>query len=187
MAIVVCPECKKQVSQYAEHCPDCGFPIKEYMEKHNLIDTYKKMICPKCAHMYAGFGEDSDPIYLNCKFCNTPVIQTDITQNDFYKIYENPNTTEIEKELANQYGNNRFSQEAYEHRLSVIAEENNKHEAERKQESQQQNIPKCPICQSTDLSKISNTKKAAKIGLFGLFGAGDIGKTWQCNNCGSRF
>lgn len=49
------------------------------------------------------------------------------------------------------------------------------------------NIPRCPICQSTDLSKISATKKATKVGLFGIFGAGDIGKTWKCNNCGSKF
>lgn len=51
----------------------------------------------------------------------------------------------------------------------------------------QLNIPQCPICQSTDLSKISTTKKVAKIATFGLYGAGDIGKTWKCNNCGSKF
>ena len=49
------------------------------------------------------------------------------------------------------------------------------------------NIPKCPICQSTNLSKISTTHKAGKIALFGIFGAGDISKTWKCNNCGSKF
>lgn len=52
------------------------------------------------------------------------------------------------------------------------------------------NIPKiiCPICQSTNLSKISITSKAVKIGLFGIFGAiDDAGKTWKCNNCGSKF
>lgn len=49
------------------------------------------------------------------------------------------------------------------------------------------NVPRCPICQSTNLSKISTIKKATKIGLFGIFGAGDIGKTYRCNNCGSKF
>ena len=52
---------------------------------------------------------------------------------------------------------------------------------------EQPNIPKCPICQSTDLAKISTAKKAGKIILFGIFGAGDVGKTWKCNNCGSKF
>ena len=49
------------------------------------------------------------------------------------------------------------------------------------------NKPKCPICQSTNLSKISATKKVAKIAVFGVFGMGDNGKTWKCNNCGSKF
>lgn len=49
------------------------------------------------------------------------------------------------------------------------------------------NIPKCPICQSTNLSKITATKKVMKIAAFGIFGLGDNGKTWKCNNCGSKF
>ena len=61
-------------------------------------------------------------------------------------------------------------------------------EVERQEKLQkQQNIPKCPTCQSTNLSKITNTRKAGKIALFGIFGAGDLGKTWKCNNCGSKF
>ena len=51
----------------------------------------------------------------------------------------------------------------------------------------QQNTPKCPICQSTNLSKITAVQKAGKIALFGIFGMGDNGKTWRCNNCGSKF
>jgi len=50
-----------------------------------------------------------------------------------------------------------------------------------------QNIPKCPICGSTNLSKITIAQKAGKIALFGIFGMGDNGKTWKCNNCGSKF
>lgn len=49
------------------------------------------------------------------------------------------------------------------------------------------NVPKCPICGSTNLKKITGTRKAMKIGLFGLFGAGDLGKTYQCGQCGAKF
>lgn len=49
------------------------------------------------------------------------------------------------------------------------------------------NTPQCPICKSTKLKKIAIAKKAAKISVFGIFGAGDLGKTWQCENCGSKF
>ena len=51
----------------------------------------------------------------------------------------------------------------------------------------EQNKPKCPICQSTNISKITTVQKAGKIALFGIFGMGDNGKTWKCNNCGSKF
>lgn len=47
--------------------------------------------------------------------------------------------------------------------------------------------PKCPICGSTHLTKISTLTKAAKISAFGIYGAGDIGKTYKCNNCGAKF
>lgn len=50
-----------------------------------------------------------------------------------------------------------------------------------------QSVPKCPICGSTHLSKISALKKAAKIYTFGIFGAGDVGKTYKCENCGAKF
>lgn len=49
------------------------------------------------------------------------------------------------------------------------------------------NKPKCPICGSTNLSKITGAQKAMKIAAFGVFGMGDNGKTWKCNNCGSKF
>lgn len=48
-------------------------------------------------------------------------------------------------------------------------------------------VPRCPICNSLNLTKISAPKKIFKVGLFGIFGAGDLGKTWVCNDCGSKF
>lgn len=67
------------------------------------------------------------------------------------------------------------------------AEEYLFHAAANAQAQEWLNKPKCPICGSTNLSKLSNVGKAAKIGLFGILGAGDLGKTWKCNNCGSKF
>lgn len=47
--------------------------------------------------------------------------------------------------------------------------------------------PTCPICGSTNLTKISTMGKAAKVGFFGILGVGDLGKTWKCKHCGSKF
>lgn len=48
-------------------------------------------------------------------------------------------------------------------------------------------MPKCPICGSTNLSKITTAHKVGKVMMLGVFGMGDNGKTWKCDNCGSRF
>lgn len=52
---------------------------------------------------------------------------------------------------------------------------------------QNDNKPHCPICDSTNLSKVTTTSKVTKMAAFGIFGMGDNGKTWKCNNCGSKF
>lgn len=66
MALIECPECKNQVSDKADACPKCGYPI----QKHNMIDkdlfesgntidfTYKDEPIYRAArvHFYATLG-----------------------------------------------------------------------------------------------------------------------------------
>lgn len=47
--------------------------------------------------------------------------------------------------------------------------------------------PHCPSCGSENLSKITLAQKGLKVALLGFFGTGDNGKTWKCNNCGTKF
>lgn len=37
MAIIECPECRKEVSNKAEACPNCGFGVAKYIERQNTI------------------------------------------------------------------------------------------------------------------------------------------------------
>ena len=188
MSMVICPECGKHVSQYAEICSNCGFPIKSFMIDHGLSDTKKLMMCPKCAHTYAGFGDDSDPIYVKCKFCGVDIIQTDLEWKVYNRIYSENNYDKLEEELANKYGRNQFSQEAYERRLAMIKQENqnrNNQNIQADQISQKPQI-KCPYCHSTNTTKITLTKRSVSTYLFGL-GSSKIGKQWHCNNCKSDF
>ncbi len=49
-------------------------------------------------------------------------------------------------------------------------------------------ILKCPICGSTNINKISVGSRAVKTAVFGVVGAiDDAGKTYKCDNCGSKF
>lgn len=45
----------------------------------------------------------------------------------------------------------------------------------------------CPVCKSHNIQRISTIGKYAKVGVFGILGADDLGKTWKCNVCGSKF
>ena len=53
--------------------------------------------------------------------------------------------------------------------------------------SRAKHVPKCPICGSENLTRLTTMKKAAKIALVGIYVLEDCGKTWKCNNCGSKF
>ena len=49
-------------------------------------------------------------------------------------------------------------------------------------------IPQCPICGSTNIQKITVSTRVVKTAIFGVAGAvDDSGKTWQCENCSSKF
>lgn len=45
----------------------------------------------------------------------------------------------------------------------------------------------CEVCGSRSVQKISAVGKYAKIGVLGILGADDLGKTWKCTVCGSKF
>ncbi|MCX6558353.1 MAG: zinc ribbon domain-containing protein [Candidatus Aminicenantes bacterium] len=38
MALITCPECKKEISDTAKSCPSCGYELK----------ASEKQLCPKC-------------------------------------------------------------------------------------------------------------------------------------------
>ena len=68
--LVVCPECKNEVSQYAESCPNCGFPITKFMKDNKLMDTSKMEVCPKCAH-----DEYSSPLKMGTNHLKFSVLK----------------------------------------------------------------------------------------------------------------
>ena len=66
--------------------------------------------------------------------------------------------------------------------------EEQRHIAETNQKMQQEQFHMtCPVCGSRSVQKISAVGKYAKIGVLGILGADDLGKTWKCTVCGSKF
>lgn len=54
MALIDCRECKKKISEYAETCPQCGFPIAKY-EADEARKAKPRELTPEQEEIY-GFG-----------------------------------------------------------------------------------------------------------------------------------
>lgn len=46
MALVSCPECNKEISDKAQRCPHCGYPIAANISK--TTEKEEQLCCPKC-------------------------------------------------------------------------------------------------------------------------------------------
>lgn len=190
MALVVCPECKKNdVSEYAESCPNCGFPIKQYLSDNNFTNCNNALICPNCLEVYANPGH----INTICEYCQTTMVQTEtgadeyITESLKYIWVSDESIKhdkELEQRLMKEANITSFSQEAYDKRKEEIRR---KYSANKSSSSSQStkptNTPKCPTCNSTDIRKIGTGERVASVIGFGLLSK-KINKTWKCNNCG---
>lgn len=141
--------------------------------------------CPKCGNTDVG-------ITKSCIFCNHETFDTKYTINDYLK----GSLSVFKQKIIDEYASKspEFDEELMKKRQQKEFDDIHG-SMTNEQKSVLQNmgvIPnkdtlKCPICQSTDLSKISSLHKAGKILTFGIFGMDNNGKTWKCNNCGSKF
>ena len=143
-------------------CKNCGKTIDYTQSEAETAEC-------SCKHTdYIYLGVNPVQYYKMSDSSKDRLIQKKLklTQNQFEEL--KAEWSKIRKEVDREYYAQRLAQRNEQRRVS-------------------QNTPKCPICQSTNLSKITTVQKAGKIALFGIFGMGDNGKTWRCNNCGSKF
>lgn len=155
-------------------------------------------LCPKCGVTYGQKPENEYPSNADgsctngvCRHCGGRLIKTKYTDKECFEM-RNPYSRLIEEYATKdeqyspeemKYWHDKREREKAERRKALGISSY----TGRTSSSKKSNVPKCPICGSTSLSKISNAHKVGKIALFGIFGMGDNGKTWKCNNCGSKF
>ena len=190
MSMVHCPECNKIVSQYAESCPECGFPIKKFLDEHGIQNPENFLLCPKCAYGYDSYF-DFDPPYIKCKYCGEIVIET---KEDVVKMRKMDVLTATHEqynerciELAKQYG--KFSQEAFddtERQREEFSERISKEREETRRAKKQPSTPHCPTCNSTNIKRISTASKAVGVGLFGIFSK-TARSQFECKDCGYKW
>ena len=141
--------------------------------------NHKIRCCKRCGHIEM-WQKELIPV---CEYCNSELVDTEYILQDVLEHGEIK--PEIRKAIFEKYIKNSplYSEESVKDR----EEKDGRERLNLPSSYKPKNTPKCPICQSTNLSKITTVQKAGKIALFGIFGMGDNGKTWKCNNCGSKF
>lgn len=158
MALIICPECGKEVSDKSENCIHCGFPLKNTKCNINgIIYDFK----------------DELPIALLEKMEDyMPAIgkireKTSMTLTDgcdlvdiIREIKSIPPTFTPKYPLENR-------EELYE-------------------DSKAKNV-ECPYCHSTNTKKITMTSKAVHTALFGVFSVSRNSKNFHCHECNSDF
>ena len=144
------------------YCKKCGTILKLFTNEERICDYCSKALLPVPDEYLAGTAKI--------------IIKKDRKQEFIEKYIKS--SPEYDQDLHDRVEEdiNRRSREIHE-----LWEEAKAAEEEKSR------VPRCPICQSTNLSRLSSLGKAAKLGIFGLYGADDLGKTYKCNHCGSKF
>lgn len=141
MALIHCPECNKEVSDRAYACPNCGFPIADYLQEAEAWEEETQEVpSPSCPICGTALSVDA----TTCPGCGFPV-------KEYLQEGGDLNTPPPQKPEPIPQG------------------------------------PRCPVCGSRNLSRISGGAAVAKALLLGVAAAGDVGKSWRCEDCGSRF
>lgn len=86
MALIICPECNKSVSDSASVCPYCGYPILQYVQ-NKLFDTEVNRLMDKIKPVNFVCPEPRAKVCVKCgePFCNdgTPYCQCGIGGKHF--------------------------------------------------------------------------------------------------------
>ncbi len=161
MALVVCPECGKEISDKSEACIHCGYPLI------NMINTK----CNINGVVY-DFKEEL-PIALLEKREDYISAIGKIRKKTSLNLVDGSDLIDIIREIK-----------------AIPPTFTPKYPLENREElygdSKVKNV-ECPYCHSTDTKKITNTSKAVHTALFGVFSMGRNSKNFHCNQCNSDF
>lgn len=146
-------------------CPNCNIKISELP-----IENIDKYNCFKGLNIFSTDWIESRELFISEYVSQFPEFKTELYKKELNRL----------KKSAERYF--QYEEEQKEKYMAKINKE------EQKILDNQNCIPKCPICGSANIKKITMSTRAVKTAVFGVVGAvDDAGKTYKCENCGSKF
>ena len=158
MALIVCPECGKEMSDKSGVCIHCGYPlINTKCNINGVVYDFKEelpiALLEKTDDYVPAIGKIRKKTSLT-------LMDADDLVDIIREIKAIPETFTPKYPLEDReklYG-----------------------------DSKVKNV-ECPYGHSKDTKKISNLSKAGSVALFGVFALGKTSKQWHCNQCNSDF
>lgn len=92
--LIACPECYKNVSDKAEACPECGYPVarqiylKEQEERKKKEDLYK---CRHSRRVYRSYNMQSGLLLIDYSDCAECGMDFRLERISRYENSNNPN------------------------------------------------------------------------------------------------
>lgn len=158
MALIICPECGKEVSDKSEVCIHCGYPlINTKCNINGIIYDFKEELPIALLEK----TEDYVPAIGKIR------LKTSLTLGDAGRLID------IIKEI-------RAIPETFTPKFPL--EDREKLYGDSKAKSIE-----CPYCHSKNTQKITATSKAVHTAIFGIFSVGRNSKNFHCNKCNADF
>ena len=153
MALIVCPECGKEISDKSEVCIHCGYPlINTKCNINGIIYDFKEEL----------------PIALLEKTDDYVSAIGKIRKKTSLTLTDGCDLVDIIREI-------KAIPETFTPKYPLEDRE------KLYGDSKVKNV-ECPYCHSKDTKKISSLSKAGSVALFGVFALGKTSKQWHCNN-----
>ena len=164
MALIICPECGKEISDQSKQCIHCGYPISEIVTPHRTDER----ICIV----------NGKEIYLHFLLYN---IETKEKFDRLVRTIDCKGTTAIK--IIKEVEETKKIPETLNFETRTQSLKRQEQEKLQRQQQEQANLPKCPTCGSTNIRKIGSVERGTSIVAFGIFSK-KINKTFKCGNCG---
>lgn len=164
---------------YCERCGKVCYML--FSKKCKNCSSKMKLLSEELKYKYHIFTDDWTQISNEeMNFRKENFVMTELKNNPIFSIEEYKKQVQNQEQIKEEL-------EVYQQKQNL--EQQNKISNETRKILDKQNcIPKCPICGSTNIKKITMTTRAVKTATFGVVGAvDDAGKTYKCENCGSKF
>lgn len=179
MALIKCPECGKEISDKAESCPNCGYPIPQFIELELKISTKSYKARKNSWFFYISVNQYEHP---------------DISQ--YAKNFKTGLFVELKSKENASLGafktDKLYFIDSWSKTISIFFNGLDDNIAESAEYAvfklpKPESTFRCPKCGSTNVARIGGGRKAASALAFGLFSINTLTSQYQCHDCGYKF